>query len=92
MCHRLADVQHKIVRYGIAWAAQMLKIMAIALAAARTCTVSLLLGIFIVKCKLYFFQIESKGIFMLAGIQRPSGFFMEMPPIVKISNPFLSTL
>ena len=38
----------------------MLKIMAIALAAAITRTVSLLLGIFIVECKLYFFQIESR--------------------------------
>lgn len=35
----------------------MLKIMAITLAAAITRTVSLLLGIFIVECKLYFFQI-----------------------------------
>jgi hypothetical protein len=39
----------------------MLKIMAIALAAAITRTVSLLLGIFIVECKLYFFQIESEN-------------------------------
>ena len=38
----------------------MLKIMAIALAAAITRTVSLLIGIFIVACKLYFVRIESK--------------------------------
>ena len=49
----------------------MLKIMAIALAAAITHTVSLLLGIFIVECKLYFFQIEVERVFMQAGIQRP---------------------
>lgn len=38
----------------------MLKIMAIALAAAISHIVSLLLGIFMVVCKLYFFQIESR--------------------------------
>ena len=45
---------------GISWAAQRLEIMAIALAAAMARIVSLLLGIFIVACKLYFFQIESR--------------------------------
>lgn len=59
----------------------MLKIMAIALAATISRIVSLLLGIFIVECKLYFFQIESREFLRRPGSSGLDGFFIRTPPI-----------
>ena len=59
----------------------MLKIMAITLAAAITRTVSLLPGIFIVECKLYFFQIESREFSCRPEFQLPRRLLHRTPPI-----------
>lgn len=59
----------------------MLKIMAIALAAPISRIVSLLLGIFIVECKLYLFQIESREFLRRPGSSDLDGFLIGATPI-----------
>jgi hypothetical protein len=66
---------------GTSWAAHMLKIMAMALAAVITRTASLLFGIFIVACKLYFFQIDSTEFSAGRNPATWTGFFIGPPPI-----------